>query len=143
KKAGAIQVNGWRFDTRGTATWGTDYWRCAVTAFAGLGANVPEDAVYPLSYIDGDGTPYDGSNRYVLRFENDKQPPAEAFWSLTLYDSEGFQVPNALNRFAVGNHFSDNRLTLNADGSLDLYVQNEPPGPDKESNWLPAPKGPF
>ena len=63
-----------------------------------------------------------------------------AFWSITLYDSEGFQVGNVLNRFAVSSWMPFN---TNADGSLDLYFQNESPGKDKEANWLPAPKGDF
>jgi hypothetical protein len=67
-------------------------------------------------------------------------PPAEAFWSITLYDSEGYQVANSLNRFAVSSWMP---FKYNLDGSLDLYFQNESPGADKEANWLPAPKGPF
>jgi hypothetical protein len=63
-----------------------------------------------------------------------------AFWSITLYDSEGFQVANVLNRFAVSSYFP---FKTNTDGSLDLYFQNESPGRDKEANWLPAPKGAF
>src|SRR5262245_4246642 len=143
KTLGSRHINGWNYETRGGGTWGTNYWLRAVTALAGLGANLTEDAIYPITSVDGDGRPYDGSNNYVLHFEKDKLPPAEAFWSLTLYDNEGFQVPNPLNRFAVGAHFSDNKLKFNADGSLDLYIQNESPGPDKNSNWLPAPRGEF
>ena len=67
-------------------------------------------------------------------------PPVNAFWSLTLYDSDGFQVANSLNRFAVSGWMP---FKYNPDGSLDLYFQNESPGANKEANWLPAPKGPF
>src|SRR5246127_4424990 len=67
-------------------------------------------------------------------------PPVNAFWSITLYDPQGFQVGNALNRFAVSSWMP---FKYNADGSLDLYFQNESPGKDKEANWLPAPKGGF
>ena len=67
-------------------------------------------------------------------------PPVNAFWSITLYDSEGFQVGNVLNRFAVSSYMP---FVLNADGSLDLLFQNESPGKDLEANWLPAPKGAF
>jgi hypothetical protein len=67
-------------------------------------------------------------------------PPANAFWSVTLYDDQGFQVPNPLNRFAVSSWMP---FKYNADGSLDLYFQNENPGANKEANWLPAPKAPF
>ena len=76
-------------------------------------------------------------NRYVLQFKKNEIPPADGFWSLTMYDAEGFQVANPLNRFAIGDR---DPLKYNPDGSLDLYVQNESPGADKESNWLPTPK---
>jgi hypothetical protein len=76
-------------------------------------------------------------NKYVLHFNQDELPPVGAFWSLTMYDAEGFQVANPLNRFAIGDR---DALKFNNDGSLDLYIQNESPGTDKESNWLPAPK---
>jgi hypothetical protein len=63
-----------------------------------------------------------------------------AFWSVTMYDAEGFQAANPIDRFAIGDR---DQLTYNADGSLDLYLQHDSPGPDKESNWLPAPHGPL
>ncbi len=78
--------------------------------------------------------------QYVLHFDKDAMPPLNAFWSITLYDPEGFQVGNPLNRFAVSSYMP---FKTNTDGSLDLYFQNESPGKDKEANWLPAPKGPF
>ena len=82
----------------------------------------------------------DGAHDYILHFEAAQLPPVKAFWSITLYDSQGFQVANALNRFAVSSWMSFN---YNSDGSLDLYFQHESPGADKEANWLPAPTGPF
>src|SRR5262249_32639848 len=89
---------------------------------------------------DGDGKAYSGANRYVLHFDKGKLPPAEAFWSVTLYDEEGYQVANPLKRFAIGDR---DKLKYNDDGSLDLYVQKESPGAEKEANWLPARKGGF
>jgi hypothetical protein len=106
----------------------------------GLGVNLPEDAVYPASFVDGDGKPYSGANRYTLHFEKGKLPPAGAFWSITLYDKDGFQAPNALGRFALGDR---DKLKFNGDGSLDIHIQNGHPGPDQESNWLPAPAAEF
>ncbi len=103
----------------------------------GLGANQVEDAIYPLNVSDADGKPVTGGSKYVLHFTKDELPPVDAFWSLTLYDEEGFQVANPLNRFAIDDR---DALKFGADGSLDLYVRNENPGPDKEPNWLPAPK---
>jgi hypothetical protein len=104
------------------------------------GANLPEDAIYPVNLGDETGKPLDGANKYALHFEKGATPPADAFWSVTLYDSEGFQVANALNRFNLASWMP---LKSNADGSLDLYFQNESPGANKEANWLPAPKGPL
>ena len=112
----------------------------AVVAQVGLGANLPEDAIYPLNLADDTGKPLDGANKYVIHFDQGATPPVDAFWSITLYDPEGFQVANAINRFAVSSWMPFQR---NSDGSLDLYFQNESPGGDKEANWLPAPKGPF
>jgi hypothetical protein len=76
----------------------------------------------------------------VLHFDKGQTPPANAFWSVTMYDKEGFQVPNTINRYAIGDR---DKLTYNPDGSLDIYVLADPPGKDKEPNWLPAPKGEF
>ena len=112
----------------------------AISAQIELGMNVPEDAVYPFNFGDETGKPLDGANKYTLHFDKDATPPVNAFWSVTLYDAEGYQVPNTINRFAVSSWMP---FKYNPDGSLDLYFQNESPGSDKEANWLPAPKGAF
>ena len=122
-------------DTMGI--YGNYYLKRAIVAMSGLGAVQPEDAIYPFNVSDADGKPVVGENKYVLHFGKDDLPPVGAFWSLTMYDAEGFQVANPINRFAIGDR---DALKFNADGSLDLYIQNENPGSDKESNWLPAPK---
>ncbi len=129
-------VNGWSILVDDTGTYGTSYRQRAVIALGGLGANLPADAIYPTAFRDSDGALLDGANRYVLHFDKDKLPPANAFWSLTMYDNQGFQVPNPLQRFSLGSH---DKLAFNADGSLDLYVQHDSPGADKVSNWLPSP----
>ena len=133
-------ANGWSMNTDTMGVYGNYYLKRAIVTQLGLGANLAEDAIYPLNLGDADGKPLDGANRYVLRFEKGATPPVDAFWSITLYDPEGFQVANVLNRFAVSSWMP---FQQNADGSLDLYFQNESPGKDKEANWLPAPKGPF
>jgi hypothetical protein len=97
-------------------------------------------SIYPSSLGDETGKPLDGANKYTLHFDKGQTPPADAFWSVTLYDAEGFQVGNPLNRFNLSSWMP---LKYNADGSLDLYLQNGSPGKDKEANWLPAPKGAF
>jgi hypothetical protein len=133
-------VNGWQMNTDTMGVYGNYYLKRAIIAQAGLGANLPEDAIYPINLADQNGKPLDGSNRYALHFDKRASPPAEAFWSVTLYDQEGFQVPNPLNRFALSSWMN---LRQNADGSLDLHIQNESPGKDKEANWLPSPRGAF
>jgi hypothetical protein len=89
---------------------------------------------------DDTGKPLDGGNRYKIHFDKGQTPPVNAFWSVTLYDAEGFQIANSLNRFAVSSWMP---FKYNADGSLDLLMQNESSGADMVSNWLPAPKGEF
>lgn len=132
-------LNGWIFTTK-AGVYGTDYLQRALITAIGLGANRPQDAVYPTSTVDVDGKPYDGANKYVVHFAKGDTPPADAFWSITMYDGDYFFVDNPLNKYTVSPR---NDLQYNADGSLDLYIQNESPGKDKEANWLPAPKGKF
>jgi hypothetical protein len=133
-------ANGWSMNTDTMGVYGNYYLKRAIVTQMGLGANLPEDAVYPLNLGDNTGKPLDGKYKYVIHFDKGTEPPVNAFWSVTLYDSDGFQVANALNRFAVSSWMP---FVRNADGSLDLYVQNENPGKDKEANWLPAPAAPF
>lgn len=128
-------VNGWQMNTDTMGVYGNYYLKRAVVAMVGLGANQPEDAVYPMNFADAEGKPMDGANAYVIHFAKGDLPPVGAFWSITMYDQEGFQVANVLNRFAIGDR--DN-LKFNADGSLDIYIQPDSPGADKESNWLPS-----
>src|SRR5215475_261164 len=133
-------ANNWSMNTDTMGVYGNYYLKRAIVAQVGLGANLPEDAIYPLNLGDEAGRPLDGASKYTIHFEKDAIPPVNAFWSITLYDPDGFQVANALNRFAVSSWMP---FKYNPDGSLDLYFQNESPGKDKETNWLPAPKGPF
>ena len=135
----ASDVNGWMFSTK-TGTYGTEYLQRALITAIGLGANLPQDAIYPTSDVDSEGHPYDGAERYVMRFEKGALPPAQAFWSVTMYDEHYFFVDNPLNRYNVS---SRSKLKANPDGSIDVYIQNTSPGKAKESNWLPAPKGRF
>ena len=133
-------VNGWmmNYDTMGR--YGNHYLKRAIIAQQGLGANLPEDSVYLQNLADHTAQPLHGEHRYTIHFTKDTIPPVDAFWSITLYGEEGFQVGNPLNRFAVSSWMP---FHWNADGSLDLYFQNDSPGQDREANWLPAPKGDF
>jgi hypothetical protein len=133
-------VNGWSMNTDTMGVYGNYYLKRAIVSQLGLGANLPEDAIYPLNLGDEAGGPLDGANKYTVHFDKGAAPPVNAFWSITLYDAEGFQVANSLDRFAVASWMP---FMANPDGSLDLYFQNESPGKDKEANWLPAPKEAF
>ncbi|WP_371345205.1 DUF1254 domain-containing protein [Ancylobacter sp. IITR112] len=133
-------VDGWSMNVDTMGVYGNYYLKRAIIAQQGLGANLPEDAIYPLNFVDAGGHPLDGTHRYTLRFPPGQQPPADAFWSVTLYDAAGYQVANPLERFALSSWMP---LKTEPDGTLVLYVQADSPGADRESNWLPAPKGPF
>ncbi len=130
---------GWRVQ-RDIGVYGTDYGRRAVVAMFGLGANLPEDAIYPTARADAMGRPFDGGSRYVLHFDKSQLPPVKAFWSLTMYNEKQAFVSNSMQRYAIG---SRDRLRYNRDGSLDIYIQYERPDERKVSNWLPAPPDAF
>jgi hypothetical protein len=132
-------VNGWQYSTK-LGLYGIDYMLRAITTWVGLGANRPQDAVYPISEADAEGQPYNGANKYVVHFDKGQFPPAKGFWSLTMYNDQYFFVANPLNRYTVS---SRSKFKHNKDGSVDVYIQNESPGKDKEANWLPAPKDKF
>ena len=133
--------NGWLYFTKGVGNFGTNYLLRGMANLLGPGWNRPQDAVYPLSQKDANGDEYNGAeHKYVMQFEKGRMPPAVAFWSLTMYDTDFFFVPNPIYRYDLGQR---NRLVINPDGSVDLYLQAESPGKDKEANWLPAPKGKF
>ena len=131
--------NGWGYTTK-AGIYGTDYLMRALVTAIGLGANRPQDAVYPTSLKDAEGRKYNGANKYVIRFPKGQLPPAQGFWSLTMYDADYFFVNNPINRYSIS---ARQNLKSNPDGSTDLYIQKDSPGKDKESNWLPAPAGDF
>jgi len=133
-------INGWMFTTK-TGTYGTDYLQRALITAIGLGANRPQDAIYPTGEKDGSGGDFDAaSKKYVIHFDKGQMPPVDGFWSITMYDDKYFFVPNPLNRYTLSQR---NKFVTNADGSVDLYLQAESPGKAKEANWLPAPKAKF
>jgi hypothetical protein len=133
--------HGWIVIPKNFANYGTDYKTRAGIALIGLGGIWREDVVYPTAFVDGDGKALDGANRYVLHFDKGQTPPNKATWSVSLYDPQGYYVPNAIGRYDVAPWMP---LTYNGDGSLDISIQAASPGNRKESNWLPAPaNGPF
>ena len=132
-------INGWGYTTK-TGLYGTDYLMRALVTAIGLGANRPQDAVYPTSLKDTEDRAYDGAEKYVMRFPKGETPPVEGFWSVTMYDAQYFFVANPINRYSISPR---QNLKSNPDGSVDLYIQKDSPGADKEANWLPAPAGKF
>ena len=131
--------HGWLFTTK-TGLYGTGYRQRALITAIGLGANRPQDAVYPTSEGPDVLKKYSGEQKYVMHFNKGETPPVKGFWSLTMYDASYFFVPNALNRYTLSQR---NKFKPNKDGSVDLYIQRESPGKDKEANWLPAPSAQF
>jgi hypothetical protein len=132
-------VNGWVI-TMPAGVYGTNYLHRACLNWQGPGWNRSEDAVLPVARVDGEGKALSGANKYVIHFAKGEQPPVKGFWSLTMYDAEGFFVPNPLDRVDLSQR---SKFNFNDDGSLDLYIQKDSPGKDKEANWLPSPEGDF
>ena len=133
------RVNGWSYTTK-AGVYGTSYLQRALVTYIGLGANRPQDAVYPTSLRASLLESYSGANKYVMRFPKGQLPPVRGFWSLTMYDENMFFVANPINRYSMSMRTNPK---LEADGSLVIYIQNENPGPDRQANWLPAPKDKF
>jgi hypothetical protein len=128
-------ANGWVMNTD-SGVYGANYLKRAAVAMFEIGMNLPEDSIYP----DTAATPLDGHNNYIMHFAKGALPPVDEFWSVTVYDLQGFTVPNSTDRYALGDR---SNLKPNTDGSVDIYLQNKSPGADKESNWLPVPAQPF
>jgi len=128
------------FGTR--AALKNDYMSRMSAAVLGIYGNSKDEALYPVYFVDSGNQKLDGANRYTLRFAPG-QPPVNAFWSLTLYNlPASLLFANSFNRYLINSPMLPS-LKRGTDGGITLYVQNEAPGADKESNWLPAPKGPF
>lgn len=128
-------VNGWLIPLN-LGRYGTDYNMRTVVAWLGLGALTADDAIYPTAFIDGDGMPLDGANKYVLHLETDRLFPSHSgVWSISAY-RENFYVRNPMERYGS---LSTMPLRYNVDGSLDVYIQATSPGADKDANWLPCP----
>lgn len=136
--------NGWMIPYN-VGTYSNNYLKRAIVALVGIGANINEDAIYPLMIDKSlNGKAY----KYKIHFDSYPNitsiPPVNAFWSITLYDESGFAIPNILDRYTLSSWMP---LKYNRDGSLDLYIQNKDPSLENSglprSNWLPAPNGSF
>ena len=132
--------NGWNSPTN-NARWGTDYLNRTGTSKSNMFDNTPNETKYIYRDYDSQGQQLNGKNNYTATFPKGQEPPVKGFWSVTLYNEVHFFHPNALNRFSLGTKNKD--LKHNSDGSLTLYFGAKSPGKDKETNWVPAPEGPF
>jgi hypothetical protein len=132
-------VNGWTFDTE-TGIYGTNYINRALVAALGVGSDKIQDSISLELWKDAEDENTDGANKYVMRFPKDQLPPAHGFWCITVHNPDHSFVANPKSRYSIS---AEQNLKPNPDGSIDLYIQNQSPGADKESNWLPAPTGPF
>lgn len=115
-----------------------------LAAVVGLWGNSAAEAIYPACRLDSAGQPLDGSkHHYTLRFAPGQSPPVHAFWSATMYQlPASLLYANPLNRYLINSPMLPN-LKSDPDGGLTLHIQHTSPGPDRESNWLPSPSGPF
>jgi len=138
---GAKSHNGWLVPGRYIGAYGTNYLGRAIIATAALGANTPPETVYPLAVDDAAGRPLSGRHRYRIRFPRGQLPPANAFWSVTIYGKDRYLVPNPIDRYAIGDRTKG--LSRGRDGSLTIHVQHARPKGAAGANWLPAPSGRF
>jgi hypothetical protein len=132
--------NGWLMNTETMGAWGTDYLKRATVDRIGLSAASPEDILYPTAFVDEHGQALDGSGRYAMRFEPHELPPANAFWSLTAYDDDGYVPANEFGKYLLRDR---DALEFASDGSLELAIQRRPPADPPPSNWLACPEGTF
>jgi hypothetical protein len=129
-------INGWQV-TYDLGRYGTKYGYRAAWTFNAIGGLLAEEAIYPLAREDSEGQRLTGEYNYTLHYNKEQIPPAEAFWSLTIYDNESLLVDNPIDRYSLS---SRDEMNYGDDGSLIIYIQQESPGRDKEANWLPAPQ---
>ena len=120
------------------AQFGTDYFTRTAVAKSNIFVNKAEETKYFYQDLDADGGRLNGANRYTVTFVKDQTPPMKGFWSLTLYNQHHFFAPNEIKRYSTGT--KNKALRYNADGSLTLYVQADPPAAEMRDNWLPAPR---
>ena len=141
--AGTLK-NGWVIPPANTGYAGADYLSRLDVAVFGLTANTAPQAIYYSGVLDGNNEPMTGEKKYTLTLKPPMayaEPVPPGFWSVTMYDKlTNYTAANPINRYHLANY---DRLTKNADGSITIYMQTTSPGKDKESNWLPTPKGPF
>jgi hypothetical protein len=142
---GSSFIDGWSYPDARLGNFGQNYALRAAVAVGGLAALPPEEAMYMRAEGDLPRALFDGARAWRLHIPADRQIPVDSFWSLSLYeateDGQFFFTRNDLSRFAIGDRTPG--LAYNPDGSLDIWIGAASPGTERESNWLPAPQGPF
>jgi len=131
----ALMKKKWTMITSTLGDYNDDYLVRSYISFVGLGANLAEDAVYPFTTTDSEGQSLEGSKSYTIHMKASEIPPVKAFWSLTAYNSDDFLIDHGYDRYAIN---SNDSLSYNVDGSLDLLIQSEPPSDRPTENWLPV-----
>ncbi|MBU3706360.1 MAG: DUF1254 domain-containing protein [Mycobacterium sp.] len=137
----AFRNGGWATPDPAIGNYGTNYELRAGVIYVGPWANTPEEAIYSAGLLDADRLPLNGANSYLLRFGPGDEPPADAFWSVTVYDENGALVANPQNRYSVSSSRPD-ELLRRPDGTVDIIFSRTDPG-DAGANWLPVPDAPF
>lgn len=136
----AKENGGWYDPSPKVGRFGTDYQMRARVALVGIGINTVEESTYPTALTDSAGEMLNGANRYRMVFKRGKLPPVKGFWSVTMYDSSGYLVPNAAKIYAVGPDHPG--MITRKDGSVVIVVQKSKPT-EKDVNWLPSPEAGF
>ena len=136
----AVSGNGWNWLGDGVGRYGDDYALRAYATYAHPGVATKQDEAFPATLVDGNGQPLDGSHDYVIHFGPRAMPPVRAYWTITAYTRDGALAQGRFPHHSIDSH---DRVRRNRDGSLDLYVSSKSPGRVRQSNWLPAPQGPF
>jgi hypothetical protein len=136
----AVAGNGWNWLGDGVGHYGDDYALRAYATYAHPGVATKQDEAFPTTFVDVDGQPLDGSRDYVIHFAPRAMPPVRAYWTITAYTLDGALAEGRFPHHSIDSH---DHVRRNRDGSVDLYVSSESPGRARQSNWLPAPVGPF
>ena len=143
-EGGMKDIEGWKIGSLfgDAAFYNGDWLKRAAAAQGGIYGNDGIEAMYPMTRVTASGETLDASkHNYTLTFPAGQLPPVNAFWSVTMYDGKTqLLIENPINRYLINSPMLPGMKT-NADGSLTITIQKESPGPDKESNWLPAPNG--
>ncbi|MEH7275758.1 DUF1254 domain-containing protein [Neobacillus vireti] len=132
-------INGWTINNLGPR-FGDDYLLRAAVAKDQIYVAIPEEAVYPIGRVDVNGDPLTGEKSYRIVLDKNTTPPVKAFWSITLYNDQGFMVENEIDRFSIGDRTEG--LIIKEDGTIEIRIQKDKPS-EVDVNWLPAPEGIF